>query len=59
MMACTLCKLVSGDNKIPLNTYADFIKEREKERETWGKSEEMRREINRRYLGKKRGKDDK
>ena len=26
MMACTLCKLVSGDNKIPLNTYADFIK---------------------------------
>ena len=33
MMACTLCKLVSRDNKIPLNTYADFIKKRREERE--------------------------
>lgn len=40
MMACTLCKLVSGDNKIPLNTYADFKtrgKEGEKEEEEEGK----------------------
>lgn len=48
MMACTLCKLVSGDNKIPLNTYADFKKrgreKRERVRESWGKREEMRRE---------------
>lgn len=36
MMACTLCKLVSGDNKIPLNTYADFKKRQRKgEREGW------------------------
>lgn len=33
MMACTLCKLVSGDNKIPLNTYADFKKRQRNKRE--------------------------
>lgn len=38
MMACTLCKLVSGDNKIPLNTYADF-----KKRQRKGEREEKRR----------------
>ncbi len=31
MMACTLCKLVSRDNKIPLNTHADFITKRDDE----------------------------
>ena len=53
MMACTLCKLVSGDNKIPLNTYADFKKS---ERETWGKREETRRERNRRWEGRRAAK---
>lgn len=33
MMASTLCKLVSGDNKIPLNTYVDFKRERDRGRE--------------------------
>lgn len=57
MMACTLCKLVSGDNKIPLNTYADFKKrgreKRERVRESWGKREEMRRERERGIEGRR------
>lgn len=45
MMACTLCKLVSWDNKIPLNTYADFIKERERDLSKEGGDERARLEV--------------
>lgn len=43
MMACALCKLVSGDNKIPLNTYSGFKKRSREKRSDEEKIEDAKK----------------